>query len=240
MLVALVFIQVLYVCLIYGPIAAYLVEAFPGKDSLHVALSALPHWQWRLWRTVAADWTLHVCAATGNIYAGLYYPMIVAGVTFVVGSIFLRETHGTKFGTRYHRPQSVQPIRACGGNQCCSKVRRIPVDLFHSRANFRIRFLGIESLKHPHFRLALTRFWRRGMLGRISTTILPMRDVCFRTVLLMLICGMWAYAAQPVRPAASDFLVPFPAHHVIGNIYFVGSKGLGYLSCYDTARTYPY
>ena len=42
----------------------------------------------------------------------------------------------------------------------------------------------------------------------------------------MLICGMWAHAAQPVRPAASDFLVPFPPHHVIGNLYFVGSKGL--------------
>jgi hypothetical protein len=33
---------------------------------------------------------------TGNIYAGLYYPMIVAGMTFVVGSLLLRETHGRK------------------------------------------------------------------------------------------------------------------------------------------------
>jgi hypothetical protein len=37
---------------------------------------------------------LSVIANTGNIYAGLYYPMIVASITFVVGSIFLRETHG--------------------------------------------------------------------------------------------------------------------------------------------------
>jgi hypothetical protein len=36
------------------------------------------------------------CAATGNIYAGLYYPMIVASITFVVGSLLLRETHNTK------------------------------------------------------------------------------------------------------------------------------------------------
>jgi hypothetical protein len=36
------------------------------------------------------------CAATGNIYAGLYYPMIVAALTFVVGSLLLKETHGTK------------------------------------------------------------------------------------------------------------------------------------------------
>ena len=34
-------------------------------------------------------------AATGNIYAGLYYPMIVAGLTFIVGSLLLRETQGT-------------------------------------------------------------------------------------------------------------------------------------------------
>jgi hypothetical protein len=35
-------------------------------------------------------------AATGNIYAGLYYPMIVAGITFVVGSLLLKETHGVR------------------------------------------------------------------------------------------------------------------------------------------------
>lgn len=55
-----------------------------------------------------------------------------------------------------------------------------------------------------------------------------MRDVCVGSVLLMLICaGVGAQTAQPVRTAGADFLVPFPAHHVIGNIYFVGSKGLG-------------
>jgi hypothetical protein len=35
-------------------------------------------------------------AATGNIYAGLYYPMIVAGATFIVGSLLLRETKGVR------------------------------------------------------------------------------------------------------------------------------------------------
>jgi hypothetical protein len=38
-------------------------------------------------------WTV---AATGNIYAGLYYPMTVAGVTFIVGSLLLRETNGVR------------------------------------------------------------------------------------------------------------------------------------------------
>jgi hypothetical protein len=38
-------------------------------------------------------WT---CAATGNLYAGLAYPMIVASITFIVGSIFLKETRNVK------------------------------------------------------------------------------------------------------------------------------------------------
>jgi len=38
---------------------------------------------------------LGLCATTGNIYAGLYYPIGVAAMTFIVGMIFLRETHGT-------------------------------------------------------------------------------------------------------------------------------------------------
>jgi hypothetical protein len=38
---------------------------------------------------------LYVVARTGNIYAGLYYPIIVAGVTFIVGSLLLKETKST-------------------------------------------------------------------------------------------------------------------------------------------------
>ncbi len=55
-----------------------------------------------------------------------------------------------------------------------------------------------------------------------------MRDVLFRSVLLILLCaGVGAQAEQPAQTPGGDYLVPFPAHHVIGNIYFVGSKGLG-------------
>ncbi len=39
---------------------------------------------------------LSLCAATGNILAGLYYPMAVASMTFIVGSLLLKETHGHK------------------------------------------------------------------------------------------------------------------------------------------------
>jgi hypothetical protein len=39
---------------------------------------------------------LSICAATGNIYAGLYYPIVIAGLTLLVGSAFLKETHSTR------------------------------------------------------------------------------------------------------------------------------------------------
>ena len=95
MLVLLVFIQVIYVCMIYGPIAAYLVEAFPAKIR-YTSLSLPYHIGNGVFGGLVPLIGLSSCAATGNIYAGLYYPMIVAGITLVVGSLLLRETHGTK------------------------------------------------------------------------------------------------------------------------------------------------
>ena len=44
---------------------------------------------------------VYVCERTHNIYSGLYYPMIVAGITLVVGSLFLKETHGTLIWAEY-------------------------------------------------------------------------------------------------------------------------------------------
>jgi MFS family permease len=94
-LVLLVFIQVIYVCMIYGPIAAYLVEAFPAKIR-YTSLSLPYHIGNGVFGGLLPLIGLSICAATGNIYAGLYYPMIVAAITLVFGSIFLRETRGTK------------------------------------------------------------------------------------------------------------------------------------------------
>ena len=55
-----------------------------------------------------------------------------------------------------------------------------------------------------------------------------MRHVFFRTVLLILSStAVTAQTLAPAQTARADFLAPFPAHHVIGNLYFVGSKGLG-------------
>jgi len=95
MLVFLIFIQVIYVCLIYGPIAAYLIEAFPAKIR-YTSVSLPYHIGNGVFGGLLPLIGLSSVAATGNIYAGLYYPMIVAGMTFIVGCIFLKETHNTR------------------------------------------------------------------------------------------------------------------------------------------------
>jgi hypothetical protein len=95
MLVLLIFIQVLYVCLVYGPIAAYLIEAFPAKIR-YTSLSLPYHIGNGVFGGLLPLIGLWSVAATGNIYAGLYYPMGIAGLTFIVGSLLLRETHGVR------------------------------------------------------------------------------------------------------------------------------------------------
>jgi MFS family permease len=95
MLVVLVFIQVLYVCLIYGPIAAYLIEAFPAKIR-YTSLSLPYHIGNGVFGGLLPLIGLWSVAATGNIYAGLYYPMIVAAMTFIIGSLLLKETRGVR------------------------------------------------------------------------------------------------------------------------------------------------
>ena len=81
--------------MVYGPIAAFLVEAFPAKIR-YSAMSLPYHIGNGVFGGLLPLIGLSVIAETGNIYAGLYYPMIVAGITLVVGSIFLKETHGHK------------------------------------------------------------------------------------------------------------------------------------------------
>jgi MFS family permease len=95
MLVLLVFVQVLYVCLVYGPIAAYLIEAFPAKIR-YTSLSLPYHIGNGVFGGLLPLIGLSSVAATGNIYAGLYYPMIVATITFIVGSLLLKETGAVK------------------------------------------------------------------------------------------------------------------------------------------------
>jgi MFS family permease len=94
-LILLIFIQVIWVTMVYGPIAAYLVEAFPAKIR-YTALSLPYHIGNGVFGGLLPLIGLSVIASTGNIYAGLYYPMIVASITFVVGSLLLRESRNVK------------------------------------------------------------------------------------------------------------------------------------------------
>ena len=94
-LIALVFIQLVFVAMVYGPIAAYLVEAFPARIR-YTALSLPYHIGNGVFGGLLPLIGLSVIAATGNIYAGLYYPIAVAAITFVVGSLLLKDTHQRK------------------------------------------------------------------------------------------------------------------------------------------------
>jgi len=94
-LIALVFVQLVFVAMVYGPIAAYLVEAFPARIR-YTALSLPYHIGNGVFGGLLPLIGLSVIAATGNISAGLYYPIAVAAVTFVVGSLLLKDTHQTR------------------------------------------------------------------------------------------------------------------------------------------------
>jgi len=72
-----------------------LIEAFPAKVC-YTSLSLPYHIGNGVFGGLLPLIGLSSVAATGNIYAGLYYPMIVASMTFIVGSLLLRETHGTR------------------------------------------------------------------------------------------------------------------------------------------------
>lgn len=91
-LIALVFVQLVFVAMVYGPIAAYLVEAFPARIR-YTALSLPYHIGNGVFGGLLPLIGLSVIAATGNISAGLYYPIAVAALTFVVGSLLLKDTH---------------------------------------------------------------------------------------------------------------------------------------------------
>ena len=89
-LTALIFVQVLFVTMVYGPIAAFLVEAFPAR--IRYTSLSLPYHFGNGWfggfLPLIATWAV---ARTGNVYAGLVYPIVVALMTFVVGSLALKE-----------------------------------------------------------------------------------------------------------------------------------------------------
>ncbi len=91
MVLLLLWILVIYVTMVYGPIAAWLVELFPTR--IRYTSMSLPYhigngWFGGFLPTISFG----LVAATGNMYQGLWYPIIIALMTFVIGSLFLRET----------------------------------------------------------------------------------------------------------------------------------------------------
>jgi len=84
-------ILVIYVTMVYGPIAALLVELFPTR--IRYSGMSLPYHIGNGWfGGFLPPTAFAIVAATGNIYSGLWYPIVVAGMTLVVGLLFMPET----------------------------------------------------------------------------------------------------------------------------------------------------
>jgi MFS family permease len=84
-------VMIIYVTMVYGPIAAFLVELFPTQIR-YTSMSFPYHIGNGVFGGLLPLIAASVSVATGNIYAGLWYPIIVALVTFVIGMLFLPET----------------------------------------------------------------------------------------------------------------------------------------------------
>ncbi|MDP3294165.1 MAG: MFS transporter [Nevskia sp.] len=94
MLVSLLVLLVIYVTMVYGPIAAWLVEMFPTR--IRYSSMSLPYhigngWFGGFLPTIA----FALVASNGDIYYGLRYPIVIALMTLVIGTLFLKETKGT-------------------------------------------------------------------------------------------------------------------------------------------------
>jgi len=93
MVVALLWLLVIYVTMVYGPIAAALVEMFPAR--IRYTSMSLPYHLGNGWLGGFLPTTAFaMVAATGNIYYGLWYPIVVAAFTAIVGFFFLKEMKG--------------------------------------------------------------------------------------------------------------------------------------------------
>ena len=95
MTLLLLVILVIYVTMVYGPIAAFLVEMFPTK--IRYTSMSLPYhigngWFGGMLPLLATA----MVAASGNIYYGLWYPIVVAAMTLVIGTLFLRDAKDFK------------------------------------------------------------------------------------------------------------------------------------------------
>ena len=92
LVVAILALLVIYVTMVYGPIAAMLVELFPSR--IRYTSMSLPYHIGNGWFGGFLPTTAFaIVAATGNIYNGLWYPIIIAAATLAIGVFFLPETY---------------------------------------------------------------------------------------------------------------------------------------------------
>ena len=95
MIVAIIFLLMIYVTMVYGPIAAFLVELFPTK--IRYTSMSLPYHIGNGWFGGFLPFTATFLAIShGNIYAGLWYPIAIATMTLVIGTLFIAETKDLK------------------------------------------------------------------------------------------------------------------------------------------------
>jgi hypothetical protein len=94
-------IMVIYVTMVYGPIAAFLVELFPTE--IRYTSMSLPYHIGNGWFGGMLPLTATaMVAATGDIYFGLWYPIVVAVMSLIIGTLFLRETKDRDIRTYQH------------------------------------------------------------------------------------------------------------------------------------------
>ncbi len=91
MMILILFYLVILVTMVYGPIAAMLVEMFPTR--IRYTSMSLPYHIGNGWfGGLLPTMSFAIVAQTGNMYNGLWYPIIIAGATAVIGTLFLRDT----------------------------------------------------------------------------------------------------------------------------------------------------
>jgi hypothetical protein len=93
--IAILFILVIYVTMVYGPIAAILVEMFPTR--IRYTGMSLPYHIGNGWFGGLLPATVFaMSAAAGDIYYGLWYPIVIAAMSLVIGTLFVKDTLGTR------------------------------------------------------------------------------------------------------------------------------------------------
>ncbi|MEO8537278.1 MAG: MFS transporter [Betaproteobacteria bacterium] len=107
MIVVILSILVLYVTMVYGPIAAMLVEMFPTR--IRYTSMSLPYHIGNGWfGGFLPPVAFAMVAANGNIYYGLWYPIVIASMTLVIGTLFLKDTRHVNL----HADTAAAPARA--------------------------------------------------------------------------------------------------------------------------------